>query len=180
MTIFDRFNIGVVASAGLCGAAIALSPDAAAVPYMTGGGACMYGQAGEVPAAGGPVGAAGAGAAAAPCAAPLTDMAGVPMVVPGPGIVPVPAGAPLIALGPPIPPVPLGAPLPLGAPPVPIAAPLPLGAPLVALGGVADGIPVAPLIDMSGVKDAPTGPAPTGGPVAGQPVSPGPSPVHGG
>ena len=176
MTIFDRFNIGVVAGVGLCGAAIALSPDAAAVPYMTGGGACMYGQAGEAgaPAAGGPVGAAGA---AAPCAAPLTDMAGIPMVVPGPAIVPVPAGAPLIALGPPIPPVPLGAPLPLGAP---IGAPLPLGAPLVALGGVADGIPVAPLIDMSGVKDAPTGPAPTGGPVAGQPVSPGPSPVHGG
>ncbi|MEE6135659.1 hypothetical protein SKC41_04850 [Mycobacterium sp. 050128] len=180
MTIFDRFNIGVIASAGLCGAAIALSPDAAAVPYMTGGGACMYGQSGEAGApAAGPVGAGGAAGAAAPCAAPLTDMAGVPMVVPGPGIVPVPAGAPLIALGPPIPPVPVVPPLPF-APPVPIGAPLPLGAPLVALGGVADGLPVAPLIDMSGVKDAPTGPAPTGGPVAGQPVSPGPSPVHGG
>lgn len=160
MTIFDRFNIGIVASAGLCGAAIALSPDAAAVPYMTGGGACMYGQAGEAPAAGGPV---AAGGAAAPCAAPLTDMAGIPMVVPGPGIVPVPAGAPLIALGPPVPVVP---PLPF-APPVPIGAPLPLGAPLVALGGVADGVPVAPLLDMSGVKDAPIGPPPTGGPVNG-------------
>src|SRR4030088_2829323 len=145
MTIFDRFTMGVVAGVGLCGAAIALSPDAAAVPYQTGGGSCMYGQAGEAgaPAAGGPVGAAGAAACA-----PLTDMAGIPMVVPGPGVVPIPAGAPLIALGPPIPPVPLGAPLPLGAP---IGAPLPLGAPLVALGGVADGIPVAPLIDMSGV-----------------------------
>ncbi|EUA38030.1 hypothetical protein I549_1090 [Mycobacterium avium subsp. avium 2285 (R)] len=33
----------------------------------------------------------------------------------------------------------------------------------------------APIIDMSGVKDAPTGPAPTGGPVPGQPVRPGPS-----
>jgi hypothetical protein len=173
MTIFDRFNIGVVASAGLCGAAIALSPDAAAVPHLTGGGACMYGQAGEAGApAAGPVGAGGAGAGVA--CAPLTDMAGVPMVVPGPGIVPVPAGAPLIALGPPVPVVP---PLPF-APPVPIGAPLPLGAPLVALGGVADG--VAPLVDMSGVKDAPTGPAPSGGPVPGQPVSPGPSPVHGG
>jgi hypothetical protein len=179
MTIFDRFTVGVVAGVGLCGAAIALSPDAAAVPYMTGGGACMYGQAGA-PAAGGPVGAAGAAGGAAACSAPLTDMAGIPMVVPGPGVVPIPAGAPLIALGPPIPPVPLGAPLPLGAPPLPIGAPLPLGAPLVALGGVADGIPVAPLIDMSGVKDAPTGPAPAGGPVNGQPVSPGPSPVHGG
>jgi hypothetical protein len=184
MTIFDRFTIGVVAGVGLCGAAIALSPDAAAVPYMTGGGACMYGQAGEAGApAAGPVGAGGAVAAGGPaaaCSAPLTDMAGIPMVVPGPGVVPIPAGAPLIALGPPIPPVPLGAPLPLGAPPLPIGAPLPLGAPLVALGGVADGIPVAPLIDMSGVKDAPTGPAPTGGPVNGQRVSPGPSPVHGG
>lgn len=179
MPIFDRFNIGVVACAGLCGAAIALSPDAVAVPYVTGGGACLYGQAGEAggaPAAGGP--AAAGGAAAAPCAAPLTDMAGVPLVVPGPGIVPVPAGAPLIALGPPIPPVPVVPPLPF-APPVPIGAPLPLGAPLVALGGVADGLAAAPLIDMAGAKDAPTGPSPAGGPVDGQPVSPGPSPVHG-
>ncbi|QKU47374.1 hypothetical protein MAP44135_4076 [Mycobacterium avium subsp. paratuberculosis] len=56
---------------------------------------------------------------------------------------------------------------------------VPAGAPLIALGGpAAAGAPVeaaAPLIDMSGVKDAPTGPAPTGGPVPGQPVRPGPS-----
>ncbi|HET9891653.1 MAG TPA: hypothetical protein VFQ42_14240, partial [Mycobacterium sp.] len=37
MAIVDRFNIKVVAGAGLCGAAIALSPDAAAAPLITGG-----------------------------------------------------------------------------------------------------------------------------------------------
>ena len=45
MTIFDRFNIKVVASAGLCGAAIALSPVAAAVPLITGGYGCIQGAA---------------------------------------------------------------------------------------------------------------------------------------
>jgi hypothetical protein len=156
VTIFDRFNITVIASAGLFGAAMAFSPDAAAVPVKT-GGACMYGQAGDVaPAAGGPVGAAGAGA----CAAPLTDMSGVPFAAPG--AVPVPLGPPLI--GPPIvPPVPLGA---------PVGAPLPLGAPLVALGGAPE---AAPIVDMAGVKDQPTGPAPVGGPAPGSPTSPGPS-----
>ncbi|HYB82510.1 MAG TPA: hypothetical protein VED43_12860, partial [Mycobacterium sp.] len=37
MTTFDRFKIKVVAGAGLCGAAIALSPDAAATTLITGG-----------------------------------------------------------------------------------------------------------------------------------------------
>ena len=41
MTTFDRFNIKVVAGVGLCGAAIALSPDAAAAPLKTGGYACV-------------------------------------------------------------------------------------------------------------------------------------------
>ena len=52
MTIFDRFNITVVvASAGLC--SVALSPEAAAVPLLTGGDnyACLQSSAGE--AAGG-------------------------------------------------------------------------------------------------------------------------------
>jgi hypothetical protein len=94
MAIFDRFNIKIVASAGLCGAAIALCPDAAAAPLITGGGACMRGQSSEVGApvlAGGALAGAGAPAAAAAGAvpacttgAPLTDMAGVPVVVPGP------------------------------------------------------------------------------------------------
>jgi hypothetical protein len=165
VTIFDRFNITVVACAGLFSAAIALSPDAAAVPVKT-GGACMNGQAGEVaalPAAGGPIGAAGAAGAGA-CGAPLTDMSGIPFAAPG--AVPVPLGPPLI--GPPLAPV-----VPLGAP---VGAPLPLGAPLVALGGApVDVIPAAPIIDMSGVKDQPTAQAPTGGPTPGQPITPGPS-----
>ncbi|HEY0225652.1 MAG TPA: hypothetical protein VGC05_04480, partial [Mycobacterium sp.] len=141
MAIFDRFNIKIIASAGMFGAAIALSPDAAAMPFKTGG--CLYPQAGEAaPLAGGPVGAAGAAAGAGACGAPLTDMSGVPLAAPG--AIPV-AGAPIIALGPPplVPPVPLGA---------PVGAPLPLGAPLVALGGApVDVIPAAPLIDMAGV-----------------------------
>jgi hypothetical protein len=103
MTVFDRFNITVGAIAGLCGAAMALSPDVAATPLKTGGYACIQGQSGEVgaPAAGGPLAggpvaggpvAGGAGAAGAPAAggpaaggpapaatvctssAPLTDM----------------------------------------------------------------------------------------------------------
>jgi hypothetical protein len=166
VTIFDRFNITVVASAGLFGVAMALSPGAAAVPVKT-GGACIYGQAGEVaPFAGGPVGAAGAPVVAGACGAPLTDMSGIPLAAPG--AVPVPLGPPLIALGPPLPPV-----VPLGAP---VGAPLPIGAPLVALGGAPlDVVPAAPIIDMSGVKDQPTGPAPTGGPTSGQPITPGPS-----
>ena len=57
MTIFDRSNIKAVAGVGLCGAAIALSPDAAATPFMTGGYACIQGTAGETA----PAAAAGTG-----------------------------------------------------------------------------------------------------------------------
>src|ERR1700731_3535996 len=69
MTVFDRFNITVGAIAGLCGAAMALSPDVAATPLKTGGYACIQGQSGEVgaPAAGGPL-AGGAPAAGGPAA----------------------------------------------------------------------------------------------------------------
>ncbi|MGB7868891.1 MAG: hypothetical protein WBM01_11540, partial [Mycobacterium sp.] len=61
MTTFDRSKVKVVAGAGLCGAAIVLSPNAAATPFMTGGYPCVQGLAGETaPAAvaGGPVVAA--------------------------------------------------------------------------------------------------------------------------
>ncbi|MDT5147565.1 MAG: hypothetical protein QOC58_2210, partial [Mycobacterium sp.] len=71
MTVFDRFNIKVGAIAGLCGAAMALSPDAAAAPPLkTGGYACVQGMTGEAgaPAAGGPA-AGGAGAAGGSAAA---------------------------------------------------------------------------------------------------------------
>ncbi|MGA9490576.1 MAG: hypothetical protein WBV80_10045, partial [Mycobacterium sp.] len=50
MAAFDRFSIKVVAGVGLCGAAIALSPDVVAAPLKTGGYACMQGAAGEVAA----------------------------------------------------------------------------------------------------------------------------------
>ena len=49
MRAFDRFSIKVVGIAGLCGAAIALSPDAAAAPPIKTGGAyaCVQGMSGE-------------------------------------------------------------------------------------------------------------------------------------
>lgn len=51
MAIVNRFNIKVIAGAGLFAAAIALSPDAAADPLMTGGYACIQGMAGDAPVA---------------------------------------------------------------------------------------------------------------------------------
>ncbi|CFB45551.1 Conserved exported protein of uncharacterised function%2C proline%2C glycine%2C valine-rich [Mycobacterium tuberculosis] len=118
MAIVNRFNIKVIAGAGLFAAAIALSPDAAADPLMTGGYACIQGMAGDAPVAAGDPVAAGGPAAAGACSAALTDMAGVPFVAPGP----VPAAAP----------VPIGAPVPIPGAPVPIpGAPVPIpGAPV--------------------------------------------------
>src|ERR1700749_4746561 len=73
MAAFDRFSIKVVAGVGLWGAAIALSPDAAAAPLKTGGYACMQGAAGAVGAP------AGAGCAApVGAAAPMAEMGGAP------------------------------------------------------------------------------------------------------
>jgi len=65
----------------------------------------------------------------------------------------------------------------LGIPPVPVVAPVvPIGAPLVGFGPEAALPAGAPIIDMSGTgKGAPTGPAPAGAPVSGQPFLPGPS-----
>jgi hypothetical protein len=150
VTIFDRFIIKLVASAGLCGAALVLSPDAAAGPLIMGGGyACIQGMAGDVTP---PVAAEGCG----PASGPLADMDGVPLALPGPMVAPVPAAAP----------VPLGAPVPVGAPagaPVPVAAPVPAGAPL------------SDMADTYGGKGDPIRPAPAGGPLPGQPVLPGPS-----
>jgi hypothetical protein len=156
MAIFDRFTVrAVAAGAGLCGVAIALSADVAAAPLITGGYECIETSAGE---------AGGVAAGCAPAGAPLSDMAGIPMALPGPvaAAAPVPVAAP-IPLGAP---VPVGAPIPVGAP-VPAGAPLPVGAP----------IPVgAPLVDMSGAgKEQPSGPPPAGAPVDGQPIVPGPT-----
>src|SRR5271169_484280 len=104
MATFDRFSIKVVAGVGLCGAAIALSPAAAAAPLKTGGYACMQGAAGEVAA---PAVAGGAAACAA-AGAPIAEMSGAPVVAPVAAGAPIPAGA--------------GAPLP---------APIPAGAPII-------------------------------------------------
>ena len=146
MTSLDRVNRTVAAAGvGLCAAALALSPTAAA-----GGYECVETSAGAAPGA----------AAAAPCAplaAPVNEMAGVPMALPGP--------VPVV----PVAPVPLGAPVPVGAPvpiapvaaPVPVAAPLPVGAPLVEMAGTGKGDFVGP-------------PAP-GAPAPGQPILPGPT-----
>jgi hypothetical protein len=46
MAIFDRLGIKVIAGVGLCGAAMALSPDAAATSLRTGGYSCVQGIAG--------------------------------------------------------------------------------------------------------------------------------------
>jgi hypothetical protein len=168
MTNFDRFSIGVVAAAvGLYAVALALSPNVVATPLNTGGHACIENSAGVV----GGVAAGAAGGAAVPAAdscaasAPVADMAGIPMALPGP--VPVVAPAPVAAPIPAGAPVPLGAPVPVGAPvpaaaPVPVAAPVPAGAPILDMAG-----------GFSGKGDPNRPPAP-GAPVSGQPIPPGP------
>lgn len=156
MAIFDRFTVrAVAAGAGLCGLALALTPDVAAAPLVTGGYDCYSASAGEVGAA-----------PAAPCApagAPISEMAGVPMALPGP--------VPVVPAAPPVPVVPLAPPVPV----VPAAPPVPLGAPVAApLAPAAGG---APLTDMSGAfagKGDPVGPPPAGAPAPGQPILPGP------
>ncbi|MCV7300083.1 hypothetical protein H7J93_10615 [Mycobacterium barrassiae] len=163
MAIFDRLNIKVIAvGAGLCGVALAMSAGAAAAPMLKTGGAyeCVETQAGEAPAAGAP--------AAAPCA-PITEMAGVPMALPGPvPIVPPP-------LVPPIVPPPLVPPVPPLVPPVPIVPPI-AGAPIVAGAPVAGGLPLTTMGGAAGGKGDPVGPAPSGAPQPGQPIAPGPGP----
>src|SRR5271156_184016 len=124
MATFDRFSIKVVAGVGLFGAAIALSPDAAATPLKTGGYACMQSAAGGVaaPAVAGAAGevagpAVGGGAAACAAAgAPLAEMSGAPVAAPVPAGAPIPAGASVPAGAPPPGRAP-GTPFPCGAAP---------------------------------------------------------------
>jgi hypothetical protein len=168
MISFGRIAVKIVASAGVCATAVAVSPTAAAVPLKTGGYACdtVATAAGAVPAAGAPVaGAPAAAAAAAPCAAPAVASSGIvgPLaaapVVPA-AVPPVPAVVPPVpaAVPPVVPPIPAG--LPIGAP-IPIAA-APAAIP-VDMGGVTDG------------KEARTlRPADAGGPTPNQPTQPGP------
>ena len=133
MAIFDRLGIKVIAGVGLCGAAMALSPDAAATSLKTGGYSCVQGIAGDTaPAAvaGGPV-VAPVCVPPAPAGAALSGASGPAAAAP------VPAGAPA---GAPVPagagaPLPVGAPVPAGAgAPAPVGAPvgLPVGAPVIA------------------------------------------------
>jgi hypothetical protein len=134
----------------LCGVAIALSPSVAAAPLTTGGENCMYTSAGEVGAV--------APEACVPAAAPVADMAGIPMALPGP--IPVVPAAPVIPVVPVIPAVPV--------------APVPLGAPIAAGAPVAAGAPLTELSGTVGGKGDPIAPPPDGAPVPGQPTPPGP------
>ncbi|WP_319448277.1 MULTISPECIES: hypothetical protein [unclassified Mycobacterium] len=157
MTIFDRFSIRLVAAgAGLCGAALVFSPDVTAAPLTTGGGyACIEGAAGQVG------GGAPAAAGCIPAAAPVADMAGVPMALPGP-----------VPLAPPVPVVPLVPPVPL-IPAVPV---VPAGAPLAA--PIAGGAGVIDMANGFAGKGDPILPAAPGAPVSGQPIPPGPAAGH--
>lgn len=159
MAIFDRLSIRVAAvGAGLCGVALGLSPGVA----QAGGSECLQNSSGEV--------------MGAPACAPISEMAGIPMALPGP-LAPPPVVPPLAP--PPIPPVvpPLAPPPippvvpPLAPPPVPPV--VPPAAPLVPLAGAADGLPLSTMGGLAGKGDL-TGPPPSGAPMPGQPIMPGP------
>lgn len=96
MKVFDRFNTAILVSAGLCGAALAFSPSAAAAPLSmpTGGPTCIEQMAGlgAVPAAV-PAVLPGPVAGAVP-SVPVVPSGGFPPVVP-PGVAP--AVGPLLA-----------------------------------------------------------------------------------
>jgi hypothetical protein len=150
MAIFDRLRIKVVAGVGLCGAAMALSPDAAATPLKTGGYSCVQGIAGETA----PAAVAGGPVVAPVCVPPASAGAALSGAAGPAAAAPVPAGA--------------GAPAPVGAP-----AGLPVGAPVIAGAPAPGGVLLTGVGGLAG-KDAPTGTTPTGGPAPGQPILPGP------
>jgi hypothetical protein len=170
MAIFDRLGIKVVAGVGLCGAAMVLSPDAAASLLKTGGYSCVQGIAGETaPAAvaGGPV-VAPVCVAPGPAGAAFSGAAGPAAAAPVPAGAPAGAGAGA--------PVPVGAPVPAGAgAPAPVGGPagLPFGAPVIAGAPAPGGALLTGVGGLAG-KDAPTGTTPTSGPAPGQPILPGP------
>ncbi|KJX75637.1 hypothetical protein, partial [Mycobacterium lepromatosis] len=125
MKVFDRFNTAMLVSAGLCGAALAFSPGAAAapLPIPTGGPTCIEQMA-------------VAGLGAAPAA--------VPAVLPGP----VPGTVPPVPLGPGgFPPVvPPGGFPPVVPPGAPAIGPLPAGDSAALGSGIlaGKGVPTAP------------------------------------
>jgi len=124
LRIIDRFCVAVAAGAGLCGAALALSPGAVATPLRTGGGNCIEQQMGF---AAGPVAAA-------------------PVVLPGP--VPIAPAVPVVPVVPPVPPVPVVPPV---APVVPVAGAgagaaegAGVAAPIATQAGTGKGAPMTP------------------------------------
>jgi hypothetical protein len=160
MTILDRFNIGLVgAVAGLCGVAMAVSPGAVAAPFAMGGYECL------TPATGGTAPAAGGAAGGAAGCAPVADMSGVPMGLPGPPPVAPPPVVPPIAPPPVVPPIAPPPIVPPIAPPIVPAA----GAPLVPAAGGMGGL------GGYGGKGDPILPPAAGAPASGQPILPGPA-----
>lgn len=162
MAVFDRLSIRVAAvGAGLCSVALAFSPGVA----QAGGGECFYSSAGTDPAA------------AAACA-PMSEMAGVPMALPGPvppPLAPPPVVPPPVAPPPVVPPVvPPLAPPPVVPPVVPPLAPPPVVPPVPVAGAAAGGLPLTTMGGLAGKGDL-TGPAPSGAPVPGQATAPGPA-----
>jgi hypothetical protein len=142
LKILDLFGITVAASAGLCGAALAFSPGAAAAPLPTGGPTCMEQMA-------------GLGAPVANAAPP------VPAVLPGPPVVP--AGAPLPAGAP------AGVPVPAG---VPAGAPVaPAGPPLLQQAGAGKGVPTNPGPALTAFPVILPGPPPVPTPASPVPVA---------
>ncbi len=166
MISFGRIAVKIVASAGVCATAVAVSPSAAAVPLKTGGYSCDAGAAAPAagaPAAGAP--AAAAAAAAAPCAAPAVESSDI--------IGPL-AAAPVVPAA--VPPVPaVVPPVPAAVPPVvpPIPAGLPIGAPIP----IAAALAAIPM-DMGGITEGKEGrtlrPVDAGGPTPNLPTQPGP------
>src|SRR6202023_3444102 len=99
LKIFDLCSTTVLASAGLCGAALAFGPSAAAAPLPTGGPACLQQESGlaaapieQMSGSAAPVAAGGAAGGPA-CIAQMSGLA-APVVLPGPPVAaaPVPAG----------------------------------------------------------------------------------------
>ncbi|WP_082929792.1 hypothetical protein [Mycobacterium sp. 1164966.3] len=133
LNILARFNITIAVGAGLCGAAMAFGPDAAATPLPMGGPTCLEQMAG----------------AAAPVAAPA------PMALPGPHVV----AAPPLPLDVPAPLAPAGA---GAAAPAPAAAPLETMAGAVPRAGkgvpTAPAAPVSAPVVLPGPLPAPTEP----------------------
>lgn len=118
MRHLERFSVAVAVSAGLCGAALALSPDGAATPLRTGGAGCVDQLA-----------------AAAPVA---------PMALPGPVAAPVPLApvVPAVPLAPVAPPLPVAPIVPIAG-----AGALPAdglaAAPLSKAAGAGKGVPTS-------------------------------------